>query len=302
MLSLLFIGNSYIGQNKLPAQTEALLKAMQRDEVRVESLLRTGGKLWQVEEQTSKDSPWRDTLVKETWSWVILQEQSQIPGFGAGNDAWDKSLRAVKKLDARIATSGATTAFMNTWGYRDGDEQNREVYPDFTSMQSRLEDGYSVYATAITTGIREPLTIPVGQAFERIHLDMLSAGRDPLEPSGPFYALYHHDGGHPSPAGTYLAACVIAASLTGEPVQVDALGPDMGPVMTSYLQDVATRVVLKTPPKVDVPLTPDPEPDPIQEARAETEEKAEEEASSGCSGWFFGAALMWLPVGLRRFS
>jgi len=297
-LDVLFIGNSYVNQNDLPKLTKALLTELHDGEVRVEALLRTGGKLKQAERDTSKDSPWRDMLVKEKWDWVILQEQSQVPGFGANQDDWDNSLRAIKKLDARIAGTGGNTALLNTWGYLNGDPRNRAIYPDYPTMQSRLDEGYGVFEVALTSGVREPRLIPAGPAFERIYLDLVGDGRDPLDPAGPFHALYYEDGGHPSPAGSYLAACVIAASLTGESPAGTGLGPDMGPVMSSYLQDVAARIVLGTPPQQEAPLTPDPAPPPLSADVAAG--NLEPPATGGCGGWF-GAVLLFLPLaGLRR--
>jgi len=129
---------------------------------------------------------------------------------------------------------------------------------------------------------------------------MVGEGRDPLDPSGPFHALYFEDGGHPSPAGSYLTACVIAASLTKKSPAGTGLGPDMGPQMSAYLQDVAARVVLETPKQQAVPLTPDPAPAPLT-AKVAAGNVDDDGWSSGCGGWF-GAVFLFLPLtGLRRY-
>ena len=46
---------------------------------------------------------------------------------------------------------------------------------------------------------------PVGEAWRRVHAEC------------PSLQLYNSDGSHPSPAGSYLAACVFYAIFFGEP-------------------------------------------------------------------------------------
>jgi PKD repeat protein len=111
---------------------------------------------------------------------------------------------------------------MMTWGRRAGDHMNPTLYPNFTVMQDRLEDGYLAYAENLTTRDRPVYVAPVGLAFRRVHDDIAEAGGNPLDQGSLFSSLYSSDGSHPSLRGSYLAACVLHATLTGNsPVGLD---------------------------------------------------------------------------------
>ena len=48
-------------------------------------------------------------------------------------------------LADRIDSEGAAMMLMMTWGRRDGDAINPTLYPNYTVMQDRLEEGYIDY-------------------------------------------------------------------------------------------------------------------------------------------------------------
>jgi len=106
--------------------------------------------------------------------------------------------------------------WMMTWGRRNGDPNNIRFYPDFLSMNARLETGYRQYANA--TSVQDPASIfaPVGLAFQFIYeTDLQERGTDPANDiSSNFYQLYNSDGSHPSIYGSYLAACVLYQVMT----------------------------------------------------------------------------------------
>merc|ERR1712228_999130 len=73
------------------------------------------------------------------------------------------------------------------------------------AMNEAVQQGYEHYASLITTSDRKPIVAPVGKAFRLIHDEDYNL----------FYRLYDPDATHPSALGTYLAACVVYASITG---------------------------------------------------------------------------------------
>ena len=85
-------------------------------------------------------------------------------------------------------------------------------YPDYETMQQYLEFGYLAYAENLSSDRRPVFIAPVGMAFENIFLSISNATEDGTI----FSDLYAADGSHPSIQGTYLAACVIHTSVTGE--------------------------------------------------------------------------------------
>ncbi|MDE0708540.1 MAG: hypothetical protein OSB33_06280, partial [Candidatus Poseidoniales archaeon] len=57
---------------------------------------------------------------------------------------------------------------------------------------------------------------PVGLAYKAIYDDIVVDGGTPTDQGTLFYNLYSGDGSHPSIQGTYLAACVMHSTITGD--------------------------------------------------------------------------------------
>ena len=88
-----------------------------------------------------------------------------------------------------------------TWGRRDGDKRNAQIYPDFITMHGKISSSYEKAAEE-----NRALLAPVGRAFAIVH------GQD----KALFRKLFKSDGSHPSSEGGYLAACVLWGALTGK--------------------------------------------------------------------------------------
>ena len=113
---------------------------------------------------------------------VILADCSQCPI----HPKLKGDFRVFARKDAEIAVRhGARPVLFMTWAYRDRPEMTRQ-----------LADAYTEIANE-----NQALVIPAGLAF--------SAARD----RDPSIDLYNPDGRHPSPAGTYLAACTVLAAV-----------------------------------------------------------------------------------------
>jgi hypothetical protein len=119
-------------------------------------------------------------LGESEWDFVVLQEQSTLPlknaaRFGA----------SVRELDELIRAHGARTALYQTWARQNAPES-----------QNALSDEYAKLATELGA-----LLVPVGTAWQ----DVLQ--------KRPNATLFDPDGSHPTPLGSYLAACVFVATL-----------------------------------------------------------------------------------------
>lgn len=89
--------------------------------------------------------------------------------------------------------------FYETWGYKSGDADNCGILPDictYEGMQKRLNESYTLMAERSSGTLA-----PVGEAWAKVRAEH------------PQIPLYESDGVHPSPQGTYLAACVFYAVL-----------------------------------------------------------------------------------------
>jgi hypothetical protein len=177
---ILFIGNSYTSRNQLPRLLADLAAAAAHPR-RVEfELIFAGG--------ASLKRHWnagiaRERLAKQSWNYVVLQEQSTLP---VKNPA--RYHENVRLFAPEIAGSGAKMALYLTW--------SRQQAPD---TQDRITGAVEEIAAEV-----DALVVPVGPAWQTVmarHSDVL---------------LYTDDGSHPTAAGSYLAACVFLTSLFGE--------------------------------------------------------------------------------------
>ncbi|NNF07694.1 MAG: SGNH/GDSL hydrolase family protein [Candidatus Eisenbacteria bacterium] len=177
-LRVLFLGNSYTAYNSLPEQVRTLCASVS---VNVTYEARTPGGTTLQDHAGNKDV---QNLIKESrWDYLVLQEQSLRPLADPG-----KMFGAVKALNVFAEHNNTRLLFFETWPRR-----------NLPSSYKELSRVYDRAAELVGGEIA-----PVGEAW------MLAIQDHPN------IKLYDPDGSHPSPAGSYLAACVISASITGE--------------------------------------------------------------------------------------
>ena len=176
---ILFIGNSYTSRNQLPRLLADLAAEAARP-TRVEfDLVFAGG--------ASLKRHWnagiaQERLGRQSWNYVVLQEQSTLP---VKNPA--RYHENVRLFAPEIARRGAKMALYLTW--------SRQQAPE---TQDRITRAVEEIAVEI-----DGVVVPVGPAWHAVmarHLDI---------------ALYTDDGSHPTAAGSYLAACVFLVRLFG---------------------------------------------------------------------------------------
>lgn len=211
-LRVLFVGNSYTKANDLPAVVARLSDAEQSP-VRFEvGMHAPGGQTW---EGHDKD-PALDERLAEGWDYVVLQDQSQ-QAF---------SVRGVKpallSLDTKVRASGAQTILYMTWARSRASVGALAVFEQNLSLNRYYEEAGEALGA---------LVIPVGRAWERVLRD-------------PSRSLHVADGSHPSPLGTYLAACVFYELLTGEAaLGVGNGGLEIADKDATFLQTVTAETV-----------------------------------------------------------
>ncbi|MCK4970786.1 MAG: right-handed parallel beta-helix repeat-containing protein, partial [Thermoplasmata archaeon] len=122
---VLLMGNSYTNANNLARLVEGQLDKIATDAVATPL---TGGGLTLSDHATRAQTSghqWNVTLNNgRSWEAVILQDQSQIPGFPTTGLYWQQSMAAARVLDAMIEDRYADTVLLMTWGRRDGDPTN----------------------------------------------------------------------------------------------------------------------------------------------------------------------------------
>ena len=241
---VLTFGNSYTSANSLSSMLEELLRSA--DSPSNTSDFTTGG--WKIsnhwDDVNTSGSAQNLSLASGVWDTVIVQDQSQVPGFYRTNADWLASKNGSINLADRIDSEGAAMMLMMTWGRRNGDTLNPTLYPNYTVMQDRLEEGYIDYRDNVSLSTSAEIYIaPVGLAFKHVHDSITASGGNPLSPTSTFYGLYDTDGSHPSTSGSYLAACVLFAALTGDSPVGLTDNTTMDATLRLTLQQAAAEVV-----------------------------------------------------------
>jgi len=234
---VVMVGNSYMMRNDLAGVLAARLDEVAAAGAEPRTLdLALGGYTW-AQHRMRLDQPGAfQTAFAEPRDVVILQEQSQTPGFPQSDPSYQDSSDSGLALFRAAQATGAATVLMNTWGHRDGDENNPGLSPDYLSMQDHLDEGYRAYQDAweAATGER-PARAPVGDAWRAVH----DAGAEG------FNALFDNDGSHPTPVGTFVASHVLTAALTGR--RAISGGEVLPEEVRARLQEIAAGVVFDDP-------------------------------------------------------
>jgi lysophospholipase L1-like esterase len=208
-LNVLFIGNSFTARNNLPKLIAELAQARG---LRLEHRLISAGGASLRMHWNKGEAP---AAIREGgFDHVVLQEQSTLPVKNAA-----RMHENVRLFDQVIRAAGAKTTLYMTWA--------RQHSPD---AQQAITDAYASIAREIHATL-----VPVGVAWQKL----LQQKNHPN--------LYDKDQSHPSPAGSYLAACVFFGVLFGQSaVGVESDLPGLKVSDIKLLQRAA-QSVLKEP-------------------------------------------------------
>lgn len=216
--AVLFAGNSLTFVNDLPGTFARLAREAGRTVVAVQAA-NAGETLTEHVASGDVATPLRE----QTFNVVVIQEQSKVPAA--------PDLRAGEMYPAAHALIDAARAepaqpmLFNTWAADDGWPERGLI--GFEQMQRAVDEAYGTLAASANV----PLA-PVGDAFR-------TARADVTLPS-----LVADDGYHPSPAGTYLAACVFYATIFGADPRGLAFHAGLDATTAARLQAVAARTAL----------------------------------------------------------
>lgn len=163
------------------------------------------------------------TVNEKKWDFVILQENSAT---AFSNTAEEEMFPYTRLLDEKVKASGGQTAFLMTWAPKEGvkegfKKQSRE------ELQSVMVENYTEIADELGD-----LLIPAGIAFMRCAQDY------------PEIELWNADGMHPSPAGSYLAACTVYAVIYQQSPENCGYVGELDKEEAGKLQKVAADLVL----------------------------------------------------------
>jgi len=191
-LSVFFLGNSYTYFNNLPGILEGISEGLDGPRLETDSHTHGGYTLRRHADDGHLPGAFGDPgAAGSQWDVVVLQEQSSL---ATTTDTLtgelgrpDQFQGAVRDLEALVRGLGATPALYMTWAKKRWPNQLDEISEAYRGAGAALDSPVA----------------PVGAAWAAV-IDQ----RPDLE-------LFVADGSHPTPAGSYLAACVIYATLTG---------------------------------------------------------------------------------------
>ncbi|MDC3298164.1 hypothetical protein OAU99_02180, partial [Candidatus Poseidoniaceae archaeon] len=255
---ILLMGNSYVASNSLHNLIDGVMSAASTP-ANVSSLNGGGMLLSQhASNVASSGHQWNTTLNNGVWDWVVLQDQSQVPGLPRTDTYWINSNDGAVELAEVIEDNGGETVLMMTWGRRAGDGANpwhgyNQRFSNFSNMQDELASGYLDYRDNITANGDTAWVAPVGLAFEHIHDKIVSEGGTPTNSGNTFYNLYTGDGSHPSLSGSYLAAVVIYATITGDDPVGLSHSTSLSNSLVLELQQAAAATVFNETSQLDYP-------------------------------------------------
>jgi hypothetical protein len=218
---VLFIGNSYTFVNDLP-NTFAELAKSGKHKVEV-GISAQGG--WTLADHI-KSADTQNLLNSKKWTYVVLQEQSEIPSVQQSRTY--TMYPAARTLVKQIRDIGATPLFFLTWAHRDG--WSEYGMPTYESMQYEIINGYYGIAREMNVTV-----VPAGSAW-------MAAVR-----AHPELMLWQEDGSHPTEEGTYLAACVFYATIFKESPVGLKYRAGLSKDTATTIQMIASKTVLNTP-------------------------------------------------------
>jgi len=206
---VLFVGNSYTYGNDLP-NVLSRLAASGKPAVKIQTDRHVKGGCT-LERHVAEGEAVKK-IREGAWDVVVLQEQSTRPVLEPA-----KMPGPARALHAKIVKSGARTVLFMTWA--------RQHKPEMIEALARQ---YNAVAKELGAGVA-----PVGRAWQAA----LKAR--------PGLVLHKKDKSHPTALGTYLAACVFYAALTGRSPQ--GLGnaglKPVGEDDAAFLQQIAWQTV-----------------------------------------------------------
>jgi hypothetical protein len=199
-LSVLMFGNSHSSVNNLPAMLNAMLVAGRPGKAISVVVAPT----WMTLEERIKDPASLTLFSRQKWSAVVFQAQQ----YSSSGDFFYSILEAVE-LVRRTRVAGSVPLMFPEWPRKGIDETLR------------------IFDLHVSIAKLQPACVaPIPQAFDRAAQ---------LYPS---LVLHDADGNHSSPAGAFLAALILYATLTG-------LSPLDLPMLPAFPVDAATQAILR---------------------------------------------------------
>ncbi len=225
-IKALFLGNSYISANNLPEMVQDISVA-EGHSFLFDSNTPGGYTL----EGHSTNNTSMVLMEEESWDFVVLQQQSQMPSFPDAQVEQQTYPFAEILCDSiRSKAPCAIPLFYMTWGRENGDQDNCEFFPPlctYEGMQDLLSERYLYMAET-----NDAACSPVGEVWRYVR------------ENHPEIDLYVGDGSHPNVNGTYLAACTFFVSMFNETLLVNSEPSEMDALYAADIRNAVNDVII----------------------------------------------------------
>jgi hypothetical protein len=216
-ISMLFMGNSHTSFNDLTKMVADMVRAGKPGKT-VSSVEAPG---FMFLDERLNHAPSVALLRSQAWSFVILEAQKY-----SSSGQIEYSTEEAKELIRISRAQRAVPVMFPEWPRKDIDETQR------------------IYGLHVSIAQAEPACVaPIGQAWD------LALSRDPT------LTLHAADGNHSAPAGAFLAALVLYATITGQsPLDLPALPQyPVDLALQGRLRGIAAETVQTVPPRMWCP-------------------------------------------------
>ena len=222
--NVLFIGNSYTHMNDLYKIYENLSVSKAKP-VKADTLAVSGSTLMQ---HTQRANTYKK-IKSRNWDYVFIQGFSRELSYDSIRIE-KETIPYAKQLIDSIKTYNpcASIYYYMTWGYANGFRDSIQG-DDYFAMQERIYRGYLQLSRA-TGGF--PIA-PVGLVWQEIRRRY------------PEVSLYTSDDAHPTPYGSYVAACTFFTSIYKETPLNGTAPKKIEPIYALNIQQTAADFVLK---------------------------------------------------------
>ncbi|MCB1561945.1 MAG: hypothetical protein KDJ75_00070 [Alphaproteobacteria bacterium] len=215
-LNVLFIGNSYTFYNDFPTLLEKLVNSSSESPVRLHTEAVTQGGA-DFADHWEQGRALKAINQRKDWHYVVLQNQSN---WASHPDFRKNALIYAHKFNQAITAAGAVPLVFITWPKEPGSTSYKQ-FP-------YLKNFGASYASL--NHYSEKLARDIGGDTVPVNTYWAAALK-----SGGNVGLYHPDGSHPSPAGSYLCALVFYKYFTGKPLENAQLVPQNVNPSEAYL-------------------------------------------------------------------
>jgi hypothetical protein len=228
---VLFLGNSYTYVNNLPFLA-ASLAHFSGDSLYFDSYTPGGYTLGWQPTAHGYDPVSLAKISSDTWDFVVLQEQSQIPAIPVLRDSCMYPSSLILHDSVKSANPCSRVLFFLTWGRRFGGMQC--FTPNYCSTAfsgyNQMQDSLSRAVKGIADSLGDWIS-PVGEAWRYV--------------IGTYGMVLHDaDDSHPNLKGSYLAACVFYDMMFGKPSAGNSFTAGLAADTALLLQHAADSVAL----------------------------------------------------------